>query len=102
MMSRCYVAQASIQAPVITGSTTQRKVRNGRENSENAFTKDDLVEIYLLQLDCQVCGSEINPDREEYIGRTRVCPRCYDELTQGNDRKARQRKNKKRGGLNGY
>ncbi|AIQ54542.1 hypothetical protein R70331_25500 [Paenibacillus sp. FSL R7-0331] len=48
------------------------------------------VEIHIRLLDCQVCGSEINPDREEYLGRTRVCPRCYGALTSGKDRKARK------------
>lgn len=38
------------------------------------------VEIHLRMLDCQICGSEINPDREEYIGRKRVCRRCFDHL----------------------
>ncbi len=47
------------------------------------------VEIHLRLLDCQVCGSEINPDREEYIGRTRVCPRCYEQL---NKTKRKRRK----------
>jgi RNA polymerase-binding transcription factor DksA len=42
------------------------------------------VEIHLRMLDCQICGSEINPDREEYIGRTRVCPRCYEHLNKTN------------------
>ncbi|MNI93304.1 hypothetical protein D3C73_1512340 [compost metagenome] len=48
------------------------------------------VEIHLRLLDCQICGSEINPDREEYIGRKRVCRRCYDSLTCGPDRMARK------------
>ncbi|MEK4351297.1 hypothetical protein MKX41_10655 [Paenibacillus sp. FSL R5-0475] len=60
------------------------------------------VEIHLRLPDCQVCGNEINPDREEYIGRIRVCRRCYEALTTGADRKARQRKIKKRGGSIGY
>lgn len=48
------------------------------------------VEVFLRLLDCQICGNEINPDREEYIGRTRVCHRCYDSLTSGRDRMARK------------
>lgn len=52
--------------------------------------KGPSVEIYLRLLDCQICGNEINPGREEYIGRKRVCRRCYDGLTSGKDRMARK------------
>lgn len=38
------------------------------------------VEIYIRCLDCEICGMEINPNREEYIRHMRVCPRCYREL----------------------
>ncbi|MNE67580.1 hypothetical protein D3C80_1631960 [compost metagenome] len=106
MMSRCYVAPVSTPVLVTIGSTTRKKVSSGPLSYGSNYTDDSSgaaqVEIHLLQLDCQVCGSEINPDREEYIGRTRVCPRCFEALTTGADRKARQRKIKKRGGSVGY
>lgn len=41
------------------------------------------VEIFLRLLDCQICGCEINPGREKKIGRTRVCPPCYEQLNKG-------------------
>jgi hypothetical protein len=53
------------------------------------------VEMHLRLPDCQVCDNEINPGREEYIGRTRVCPRCYGELTSGRVRKDRKYRIKK-------
>lgn len=38
------------------------------------------VEIYIRCEDCEICGNEINPGREEYIRELRVCLRCYEEL----------------------
>lgn len=59
----------------------------------NSLSKPERVEIYLRCLDCEVCGSEINPGREEYIRRLRVCPRCYEGLTGGaGDRQTKQRR----------
>lgn len=55
---------------------------------------EQAVEVYERCPDCEICGNEINPGREEYYRGKRVCSRCKKEL----DGDSRHLKRKQRSG----
>lgn len=40
----------------------------------------DQVIVYERLPDCEICGNEINPGKEDYHRNRRVCPRCKSVL----------------------